>query len=147
MSEQQWRAATTQAVALALGLSASSVRAYARAGRIPSRQTPGLHYRFNIEEVRQVLAPPEVQFMADLPSIDLDEPAVFVGSAASSVDPIADPDVLGRLSAQAAFSSIALYEPSTPTPVAAIKPDAGADALGRLVSYTGQAAVAVLARA
>lgn len=56
-------------VAEALGLAASTVQAYARRGQIPYRLTPGRQYRFNLEEVRALLAPPAVDVVVDLPDI------------------------------------------------------------------------------
>jgi len=44
-------------VAAALSLSPDSIGRYAREGRIPFSATPGGHRRFNIDEVRQALAP------------------------------------------------------------------------------------------
>lgn len=51
------RNARIGAVAAAVGMSVASIQAYARGGRIPSRKTPGRQYRFNIDEVRQLLTP------------------------------------------------------------------------------------------
>jgi DNA-binding transcriptional MerR regulator len=47
---------TTPQLARALGLSISSVRRYAAAGQIkPELTTPGGHYRWSVESVRQQL--------------------------------------------------------------------------------------------
>lgn len=51
------RSAEAAQVAAALGLSPDSIGRYAREGRIPFSATPGGHRRFNIDEVRQALAP------------------------------------------------------------------------------------------
>ncbi|MEV7004124.1 helix-turn-helix domain-containing protein [Streptomyces sp. NPDC093982] len=141
------RTATTAVLAQALGLSVSTVRAYARAGRVPCRQTPGGHYRFNVDEVQQALYPAEVEFVDDLPSIDQDAPAAFVDTQLPGRDALADPDVNHNRMAQVAFSSADLHEPPATASVEALKPNAGAEELGRLVDSTGKTAVAVLSRA
>jgi uncharacterized protein len=51
---------TTSELASELGLHASTVRALAARGRIPSRPTPGGHHRFDLEEVRQALGAGEL---------------------------------------------------------------------------------------
>lgn len=53
------RMAATSEVAAELGLAPATVQKYAREGRIPFDITPGGHRRFNIEEVRAVLASAE----------------------------------------------------------------------------------------
>lgn len=50
------RVSSTGQVAAALNLVPATVQAYARNGRIPFDATPGGHRRFDIEEVRAVLA-------------------------------------------------------------------------------------------
>jgi excisionase family DNA binding protein len=60
------RNARSGEVAVALGMSAASVQAYARDGRIPFRLTPGRQYRFDVEEVLSLLAPPAIEVRADL---------------------------------------------------------------------------------
>ncbi|WP_327411422.1 helix-turn-helix domain-containing protein (plasmid) [Streptomyces sp. NBC_01281] len=141
------RTATTAVVAAALGLSVSSIRAYARAGRIPCRQTPGGHYRFDPEEVKTALFSTEVEFVDDLPSIDHDAPEAFIDSQLPGRDALAEPAAAHGLLAQATFSSVDLYEPPTSVSSAALQPNAGAEELGRLVDSTGKTAVAVLPRA
>jgi excisionase family DNA binding protein len=54
------RSAEAAKVARALGVSADSIGRYAREGRIPFDTTPGGHRRFNVDEVRQALAPSRV---------------------------------------------------------------------------------------
>lgn len=49
------RYVTSGEAADVLGLSPHSLGRYARDGRIPSLRTPGGHYRFQIEAVRQAL--------------------------------------------------------------------------------------------
>jgi len=56
MTEKWNRSLSTGKVARELGLSNSTVQAYAREGLVPANTTPGGQYRFNIDEVRQVLA-------------------------------------------------------------------------------------------
>lgn len=51
------RNARSSEVAAAIGVSAASIQAYARNGKIPCRKTPGRQYRFNLDEVREILAP------------------------------------------------------------------------------------------
>lgn len=51
------RAATTSEVASDLGLATTTVQKYAQQGRIPFDTTPGGHRRFDVDEVRQALAP------------------------------------------------------------------------------------------
>jgi nucleoside phosphorylase/tetratricopeptide (TPR) repeat protein len=53
------RIAATSEVAAELGLAPATVQKYAREGRIPFDITPGGHRRFDIEEVRAVLASAE----------------------------------------------------------------------------------------
>ncbi|MEU5248047.1 helix-turn-helix domain-containing protein [Streptomyces asoensis] len=141
------RTVNTAVVARALGLSVSSIRAYARAGRIPCRQTPGGHYRFNVEEVRQSLFPAEVEFVDNLPSIDQDAPGAFVDTQLPGRDALADPAASHSRLAQAAFSSSDLHAPPSAVSADALQPNAGAEELGRLVDSTGKTAVAVLSRA
>ncbi|MFF7566640.1 helix-turn-helix domain-containing protein [Streptomyces pseudovenezuelae] len=145
--QNEARTVTTAVVAAALGLSVSSVRAYARAGRIPCRQTPGGHYRFNVDEVQRSLFPTEVVFVDDLPSIDQDAPGAFVDSQLPGRDALADPEAYQHRLTQAAFSSADLHEPPATPSADALKPNAGAEELGRLVDSTGKTAVAVLSRA
>lgn len=68
MVERQ-RTARSGEVAAAIGMSAASVQAYARSGRLPFRLTPGRQYRFNLDEVREILAPPAVTPVDGLPDV------------------------------------------------------------------------------
>ena len=51
---------TTSELASELGLHASTVRALAARGRIPSHPTPGGHHRFDLDEVRGALGQNEL---------------------------------------------------------------------------------------
>jgi excisionase family DNA binding protein len=74
---QRWdRHLSTGKVARALGLSNSTVQAYAREGVVPASTTPGGQYRFNLDEVRQALSGDPLPAQ-ELPSLD-DGPAVLV---------------------------------------------------------------------
>ena len=66
---QRSRTARSGEIAAALGVSAATIQSYARNGRIPHSTTPGGQYRFNLDEVREVLAPPLLEPVDDLPSI------------------------------------------------------------------------------
>ena len=68
MAERK-RTARSGEIAAALGVSPATIQAYARNGRIPRDTTPGGQYRFNLDEVREVLAPPQLEPVEDLPSI------------------------------------------------------------------------------
>jgi len=64
------RLLTTGQLADALGVSPSTVRAYAAEGRIPARLTPGGHRRYDIAEVAAALkpepAPPSLERLRSL---------------------------------------------------------------------------------
>lgn len=77
MSEKWNRGLSTGKVAQALGLSNSTVQAYAREGLVPSNTTPGGQYRFNLDEVRQVLAGDQLPAARPMPALD-EGPGVVV---------------------------------------------------------------------
>lgn len=68
MSERR-RTARSGEIAAALDVSPATIQSYARNGRIPHSTTPGGQYRFNLDEVREVLSPPVLEPVEDLPSI------------------------------------------------------------------------------
>ncbi len=76
------RTARTGEVAKALGLAVTTIRGYAREGRIPATPTPGGQYRFDPAEVWRVLHPTS--------PVALQAPARFVSvfaSGATAVEP------------------------------------------------------------
>ena|SRR6056297_2460327 len=77
MSEKWDRGLSTGKVAQALGLSNSTVQAYAREGLVPANTTPGGQYRFNLDEVRQVLAGDQLPAARPMPALD-EGPGVVV---------------------------------------------------------------------
>jgi hypothetical protein len=50
-------------------MSPATIQSYARNARIPHDTTPGGQYRFNLDEVREVLSPPVLEPVEGLPSI------------------------------------------------------------------------------
>jgi excisionase family DNA binding protein len=68
MAERR-RTARSGEVAAALGVSPATIQSHARNGRIPHSTTPGGQYRFNLDEVREVLGPPVLEPVEDLPRI------------------------------------------------------------------------------
>ena len=125
-------------VAEALGLAASTIQSYARKGRIPYRLTPGRQYRFNLAEVRALLAPPAVDIVADLPDIF------------ATTGPVVD-DLSGFRGAAPSDGAIRAARirgvrdrgkhPATQPP-----PAAGRDELDELVGHSSGFAAAVLRR-
>lgn len=63
------RTARSGEIAAALGLSPATIQSYARNGRVPHDMTPGGQYRFNLDEVREILRPSVLEPVEDLPSI------------------------------------------------------------------------------
>jgi DNA-binding transcriptional MerR regulator len=72
------RTERTGATAKALGLSSATVQSYARRGLIPCSQTPGGQYRFNSDEVMEVLGRRPIQ--------EQEFPSIFGVGAAVLVD-------------------------------------------------------------
>ena len=56
-------------VAEVFGVSPATIQAYARTGRLPYDTTPGGQYRFNLDEVREILAPPVLEPVEDLADV------------------------------------------------------------------------------
>lgn len=77
MGERWHRSLSTGKIARALGLSNSTVQAYAREGLLPANTTPGGQYRFNLDEVRQVLAGDQLPAARPMPALD-EGPGVVV---------------------------------------------------------------------
>lgn len=136
MSEN--RTARSGAVAQALGMSAASVQAYARAGRIPFRLTPGGHYRFDVTEVVEVLSPAALDVRDDL--VDLDRtPAVVVDDLSGyRLDPI-------TTEAESRLRTRGHHQVRRQVAVP-LEESQGAAELNSLISRAGGAAVAVLHR-
>lgn len=63
------RTARSGEIAAAFGVSPATIQAYARTGRLPHSTTPGGQYRFNLDEVREILTPPVMEQVEDLPDI------------------------------------------------------------------------------
>lgn len=131
----------TGVVAEALGVSAASVQAYARSGRIPFRKTPGGQYRYNLDEVREVLGLSQaITPRDDLVSLfDAETGRVIVDElSAYRPDPI-DADALRRDRVRGVRLS-----PSRPREE--VEANSGADELGRLVEGSHRAGGVVLHR-
>lgn len=125
-------------VAKALGLAASTVQAYARKGQIPYRLTPGRQYRFNLEEVRALLAPSAVDVVADLPDIFTTAgPLVDELSGFRSASPSDRATRAARIRGVRDRGKQADGQPV---------PAAGRDALDELVGHSSGFAAAVLRR-
>jgi excisionase family DNA binding protein len=123
-------------VARALGVSNATVQAYARAGRIPFRLTPGKQYRFDIADVRAVLGRDELQSddLVDLGSgagVIVDELTGFRETSMSEA-------AVSRLRARAAVVEAAGS--------AHLRAGDGSSALKQLATRSRGVAVAVLPR-
>lgn len=79
------RDASSKVVAAALGVKPTTIQRYAREARIPFDETPGGHRRFNVEEVRAMLAPP-AKFVAARSFDRLATGPAVVRSAGSQLD-------------------------------------------------------------
>ncbi len=85
-------------VSVALGVSADSVGRYARAGQIPFAATPGGHRLFNLDEVRQALAPSgrtATREVFDVPESTLrrrQRRAIVTTSAGAPSEPVQSPE-------------------------------------------------------
>jgi Helix-turn-helix domain len=139
MSEVQRNLRSGQ-VATGVGLSAASIQSYARKGRIPYRLTPGRQYRFNLEEVRQLLAPEILTPTDDLPDVFTVNRPLVDALSGYRPDPVGDA-ALGRLRTRAVRAGTAL-RPGRATP----QPADGSVELDALIARSGGAAVAVLHR-
>lgn len=139
MNETQRNLRSSQ-VAAAVGLSASSIQAYARTGRIPYRLTPGRQYRFNLEEVRELLAPEALAPAGDLLDIfTADSPLVDALSGYR-------PDPVGAVALSRLRTRAVRTETSRKPRRVLLQPADGSIELGSLIARSGGAAVAVLHR-
>lgn len=133
------RTARSGEVATAFGLSPATIQAYARKNLLPHSTTPGGQYRFDLDEVREVLAPPLVE-----PVEDLFDPFTATGPMVDALsgfrpDPISE-DAARRLRLHG-------YRPEAPPQRRPVTRKAGARELGDMVKRSGNAAaVAVLHR-
>jgi excisionase family DNA binding protein len=126
-------------IAKALGVSAASIQAYARAGRIPYRKTPGEQYRFNLEEVREVLGLADITTRRDLVSVFSDDTVLGVDALSAFRDDPMDATALRQARIRGVHSRRAVSAaPSTA--------DAGAAQLAHLVKTGHGASVAVVRR-
>lgn len=132
------RSLRSSEVAKAVGLSAASIQAYARAGRIPYRLTPGRQYRFNLAEVRELLAREPVRLSDDLPDVFTATGPLVDALSGYRADPI-NTAAEARLRARAARPTRAPRRPR----VAATD---GARELTAMIARAGVVAVAVLHR-
>ena len=127
-------------VAAEVGLSAASIQAYARKGLIPYRLTPGRQYRFNVDEVRALLAPEALTPTDGLADIFTANGPLVDALSGYRPDPISTA-ALGRLRMRA----VRTETPRRPRR-APLQPADGSIELGLLVARSGGAAVAVLHR-
>lgn len=125
-------------IGVALGLSAATVQAYARTGRIPARQTPGGQYRFDLDEVRSVLAPPVLELADDLVDI-FDTPVATDALSAYRNDPVD-----GAAERRLRIRGVRASRPIAPAVIES--PTAGAEELAALIQSSGAAAMVVLCR-
>lgn len=136
MAERNQR---TGDIAKALGLSAASVQAYARTGRIPYRKTPGEQYRFNLDEVREVLGVADIRPRHGLVSVFSADTTVVVGALSAYRDDPMGPAALRRARIRGAAPRRLAASPSATA-------DAGGAELAHLVTTAHGTAVAVLRR-
>jgi Helix-turn-helix domain len=139
VSETQRNLRSSQ-VATEVGLSAASVQAYARNGRIPYRLTPGRQYRFNLEEVRELLAPEALTQTDGLPDVFTASEPLVDSLSGYRPDPVSGA-ALGRMRIRAARAETS-HRPGR----ASFQPADGSVELGILIARSGTAAVAVLHR-
>jgi excisionase family DNA binding protein len=134
------RTARTGHVAAALGLSSPTVQGYARAGRIPATLTPGGQYRFNVQEVMDILGRADLTPTPGLRDLFGEQGVLVSETSAYRRDPIT-PDVESRLRAHAVRRD---RHPVTRI----VRPADGSAQLVDMVNrVAGQVAVAVLSRA
>jgi predicted DNA-binding transcriptional regulator AlpA len=127
-------------VAAEVGLSAASIQAYARTGRIPYRLTPGRQYRFNLEEVRELLAPAALAPTSGLLDIFTASGPLVDALSGYRPDPVGAA-ALGRLRTRAVRTETSRRPRRAPLQLAD-----GSVELGTLIARSGGAAVAVLHR-
>ena len=82
----------TGAVARVLGVSNATVQAYARHGQIPYRLTPGQQYRFNIDEVLNVLGRAPLVATEDLGDLFGEHRLLVSATTAFRADPMSAGD-------------------------------------------------------
>lgn len=138
MAQSDERNARTGAVAAALGVAPATVQSYARSGRIPYRLTPGKQYRFNVDEVLDVLGRGELTSDA-LRSVFGESSVLVDGRSAYREDPLT-PAVRSRLRTRAVRPKADAARPT------ALLASAGACAFTELVRASSGVAVAVLHR-
>jgi hypothetical protein len=127
-------------VATAVGLSAASIQAYARKGLIPYRLTPGRQYRFNLAEVRQLLAPEALTPADGLPDVFTADAPVVDALSGYRPDPVGAAAISRlRVRAVRAGNAHGLGR-------ASMQPADGSVELDTLIARSGGAAVAVLRR-
>ena len=133
------RTMRTGEVAAALGLSSATIQAYARKGVIPRRVTPGGQYRFDLDEVRGVLAPSAVEVVEGLADVFADTGPIVDGlTAFRTAQPSAGALRVARISGRRSGSSVRSSK--------RVSPSAGRDELGDLVERSGGFAAVVLHR-
>jgi excisionase family DNA binding protein len=138
MAEQQRKARTSE-IAAAFGLSAATIQAYARAGRIPHDTTPGGQYRFNLDEVREVLRPPVLHSVENLPSIFAATGPLVDALSGYRASPLSD-TAMRRLRSSG-------HRPEAPPGRERVTGKSGAKELAEMVRRSGNlTAVAVLHR-
>ncbi|WP_263729853.1 helix-turn-helix domain-containing protein [Cellulomonas sp. SG140] len=133
------RNARTSEVARALGVSPASVQAYARQRRIPFRTTPGGQYRYNVEEVIAVLAPPAIELRDDLADLTSASSSVITDELSAYRVGTFDEATMSRLRMRG-------HHHQRGTSIAPIEVTDGLAELRDAVSRAGGAAVAVLHR-
>jgi excisionase family DNA binding protein len=128
-------------VAAEMGLSAASIQAYARKGRIPYRLTPGRQYRFSLAEVRELLAPAVLAPRAGTADVFTARGPLVNALSGYRTDPVT----------AAAQSRLRSRGHRTGGPVSqertTLAPAEGSAQLDALIRRSGGAAVAVLHRA
>ncbi|MEN8671779.1 helix-turn-helix domain-containing protein [Nocardioides sp.] len=131
------RTERTGVTAKALGVSPATVQSYARRGLIPCSQTPGGQYRFNTDEVMEVLGRHPIQ--------EQEFASVFEGGSAVLVDELSAyrPDPV----TEAVESRLRVRGADTRrSRCAEVTQEAGAAAFRELVDAARGSAVAVLHR-
>jgi hypothetical protein len=126
-------------IAGALGLSCASIQAYARNGRIPYRKTPGDQYRFDLQEVREVLGLADIEARDDLVSVFSTDAKVVVDALSAYRNDPNDAASLRR-------ARIRAVRPRRQASTVELTQGAGGIELAELVKAGHGAAVAVLRR-
>ncbi len=133
------RTMRTGEVAAALGLSSATIQAYARKGVIPRRVTPGGQYRFDLDEVREVLAPSALDAVEGLADVFASGSPIVDGlTAFRTAQPSAAALRAARISGHRSGSSVRGTQ--------RLSPSAGRDELGDLVERADGFAAVVLHR-